>query len=275
MIARTLYRALWRVGCKAPMALPLSSRLLHRSAPLLSDALPQHRDTKENTAETKFDFTAEEYKEVDIILAKYPDTYKQSAIMPLLYLAQEQGTKGGECDAGQNLVSLSAMNKIAELLEVPPMRVYEVATFYTMYNRTEVGKYHIQLCGTTPCLIMGADKIKSAITEELGIKEGETTEDGMFTLTEVECLGACVNAPMIQINNHEFFEHLTPDNMKQLIRDWKAGKEVKEGNQNHIKTCEGPQGKTTLKTQLPDKPPCRDLDALKAELAAAKADADK
>lgn len=156
------------------------------------------------------------------------------------------------------------MNKIAEVLDMPAIKVYEVASFYTMFNREPVGKYHIQLCGTTTCMTKGAYEIRDAIMKHCNIKDGETSADGLITLSEVECLGACVNAPMIQVNNREFYEYLTPEIMIDIIEGWKAGKPAKEGNQNHCKTCEGPMGKTTLL-----KPPpvvCRDLDALKAEL---------
>lgn len=152
--------------------------------------------------------------------------------MPLLYLAQEQNN---------NHLTLAGMNHIAEMLKVPPIRVYEVATFFSMYNRTPVGKYHIQLCGTTPCMLCGAEKVKEAITKHVGIKDGETSKDGLFTLNEVECLGACTNAPMIQVNNELFFENLTPESMVKLLDDWKAGKEVKRGPQNGQHNCEGPQ----------------------------------
>mmetsp|Transcript_47112 Transcript_47112/g.78141 ORF Transcript_47112/g.78141 Transcript_47112/m.78141 type:complete len:161 (+) Transcript_47112:75-557(+) len=147
------------------------------------------------------------------------------------------------------------------------MNVYEVATFYTMFNREPVGKYHIQLCGTTPCMVAGCgkDSIKKVIMDELGIKDGETTEDGMFTLTEVECLGACVNAPMIQVNNKEFYEHLTEESTKKLLDTWKSGGTPKEGNQNHVKTCEGPMGKTSLKGGEPGFPEFLDLDKVIAE----------
>ena len=169
-----------------------------------------------------------------------------------------------ECDTPDEI--------LAELLEVPPMKVYEVATFYTMFNREPVGKYHIQLCGTTPCMVAGcgAETIKKTITDELGIGEGETTEDGLFTLTEVECLGACVNAPMIQVNNKEFYEHLTPESMRALLDTWRSGGTPKEGNQNGVKTCEGPQGKTTLKAE-PGMPQFVDIDALVKEKAEADA----
>ena len=101
------------------------------------------------------------------------------------------------------------MDKVAKIVGVAPMRVYEVATFYTMFNREKVGKYFMQLCGTTPCMICGSEDIKNTIEKHLGIKDGETTEDGLFTLREVECLGACANAPMIQMND-DYYECLTP-----------------------------------------------------------------
>lgn len=153
----------------------------------------QHRtDDPTNAENVPFDFTEENYKIVKKILAKYPNNYKQSAIIPLLDLAQRQ------CD---NFLPLAAMNKVAEIVGVAPVRVYEVASFYTMFNRERVGKYFIQLCGTTPCMVNGSEEIKATICKHLGIEDGGTTPDGMFTLKEVECLGACANAPMIQIND--------------------------------------------------------------------------
>ena len=139
-----------------------------------------------------FDFTPENYKIVNVILAKYPANYAQSAIIPLLDLAQRQ------CG---NFLPVAAMDKVAAVCGVPAVRVYEVASFYTMFNRERVGKYFIQLCGTTPCMVNGAVEIKEAICKHLGIEDGETTKDGLFTLKEVECLGACANAPMVQIND--------------------------------------------------------------------------
>lgn len=153
----------------------------------------QHRgDDLNNSAERPFDFTEENYKIVRQILNKFPKNYKQSGIIPLLDLAQRQ------CS---NFLPLSAMNKVAEVCGVPPVRVYEVASFYTMFNRERVGKYFIQLCGTTPCMVNGSEEIKATICKHLGIEDGGTTADGLFTLKEVECLGACVNAPMVQIND--------------------------------------------------------------------------
>ena len=144
--------------------------------------------------------------------------------------------------------------KVAEMLEVAPMRVYEVATFYTMFNRERVGKYFIQLCGTTPCMACGAGEIRSTIEEHLGISNNETTEDGLFTLREVECLGACSNAPMVQLND-DFYENLTPETTIALLEACKNGTPpplTKWGSlpMNGQLSCEGPQGKTTL-----DNPP--------------------
>jgi len=129
--------------------------------------------------------------------------------MPLLDLGQRQ----------HGFTSLSVMNEVARLLEMPPMRVYEVATFYTMYNRTPVGKWHLQVCTTTPCQLggCGSDAIVKAINEHLGIKPGQTTKDGLFTYVEVECLGACVNAPMVQIND-DYYEDLTPESVVTLLK---------------------------------------------------------
>ncbi|EMP33421.1 NADH dehydrogenase [ubiquinone] flavoprotein 2 [Chelonia mydas] len=154
----------------------------------------QHRDTPENNPDTPFDFTPENYKRIEAIVNHYPEGHRSAAVMPVLDLAQRQN----------GWLPISAMNKVAEVLQMPPMRVYEVATFYTMYNRKPVGKYHIQICTTTPCMLRDSDGILEAIQKKLGIQVGETTPDKLFTLVEVECLGACVNAPMVQINDNYY-----------------------------------------------------------------------
>ena len=130
------------------------------------------------------------------------------------------------------------------------MRVYEVATFYTMFNREPVGKYFIQLCGTTPCMVCGSEAIKKAIEDHLGIQEGETTKDGLFTLREVECLGACANAPMVQMND-DYYECLTPKSVVELLEACKRGEKHEMGRwgslpMNGQVSCEGPRGKTSL-----------------------------
>lgn len=147
-------------------------------------------------------------KRVKDILGRYPAQHKRAATIPLLHLAQEQ--MGG-------WLSLEAMKEVSRILEVPEMRVYEVATFYTMFQRKPVGKYLVELCTTTPCLLRDSESILKALLGELSLKKmGETTSDSMFTLQEVECQGACVNAPMIVINGH-YYEDLTKDGVKEII----------------------------------------------------------
>ena len=139
----------------------LSTRFLRLCR--FSSSLPQHRPTAYNTSSTKFDFSADNYEKVHAILSRYPSNYKTSGILPLLDLAQRQC--GG-------WLPLAAMNKVARLVECKEIQVYEVATFYTMFNREKVGTYFIQLCGTTPCMICGSEEIKHVMEEHLGIKEG-------------------------------------------------------------------------------------------------------
>lgn len=199
------------------------------------------------------------------ILGKYPDNYKASAIMPLLDLAQRQ------CG---NFLPVAAMKKVARICGVDDAQVYEVATFFTMYNRERVGKYFIQLCGTTPCMVCGSEEIKATIEGHLGIKTGETTPDGMFTLVEVECLGACVNAPMVQIND-DFYECLNPDTMVQVLEACKSGSAptlTKWGSlpMNGQLSCEGPQGKTSLHSGPARAPFCRELPGEKVDPAQIK-----
>lgn len=138
------------------------------------------------------------------------------------------------------------MQKVAEILEIPYMDVYEVASFYTMFNRTKVGKYHLQICGTTPCMVRGSEKVIKALEDHLDCKLGHTTKDGMFTLQEVECLGACANAPMLQINNEWIYEDLDEKNVIELVDKLRNGQEVKVGPQTDRINSEGPMKRTTL-----------------------------
>ncbi|KAJ8598804.1 hypothetical protein CTAYLR_008664 [Chrysophaeum taylorii] len=230
---------------------------LVRGARGLSNYHPiaSHVDSAENTKTTPFDFNAENHARAELIMSKYPTNYKQAAIIPLLDLAQRQN--GG-------WLPLAAMDRVAKLVEVAPMRVYEVATFYTMFNRERVGKYFIQLCGTTPCMVCGSEDIKKAIEDYLGIKEGQTTADGLFTLREVECLGSCANAPMIQLND-DYYECLTPKSVVELLKRCKSGNVPPMGRWGSLPlngqvSCEGPAGKTSL-FEEPAPPPMRaDLD---------------
>jgi NADH-quinone oxidoreductase subunit E len=168
-----------------------------------------------------FKFSDENQKEIDKILAKYPPNRKKSAVMPLLDLAQRQN---------QNWISKDIIAEISKQLEMPEIKVYEVASFYTMYNLKPVGKYLLQFCKTTPCMLRGIDKIIKDCKEKLGIEMEETTLDGVFTLKAVECLGACVNAPVVQIND-DFAEDLTSENFLKILEDLKAGKKFKIGSQ--------------------------------------------
>jgi NADH dehydrogenase (ubiquinone) flavoprotein 2 len=178
-------------------------------------------------------------------------------------------------------LSLAAMNAVAKLLEMPEIRVYEVATFYTMFNRSRIGKYHVMVCGTTPCRLQGAQGIEKALSEHLGVHVGETTADGLFTLGEMECMGACVNAPMIAIADYTkgaegfsylYYEDLTPEDAKGIVDALKAGKTPKAGSQHRDKAepagavvngkwVPSPGGHQTL-MGTPRGPYCRDLDAV-------------
>ena len=143
-----------------------------------SDVAVTHIERVTNSDSTPFDFTEESYAEVQKCLAKYPSNYKKSAMIPVLMIAQEQEN---------NFLSLSAMKKVAYILEVSEMEVYEVASFYTMFNREKVGKFHLQFCGTTPCQLCGSREMIKVAEKFTGARLGHTSKDGLFTLQEVEC----------------------------------------------------------------------------------------
>lgn len=187
-----------------------------------------------------FVFTAENLELVEKIIAKYPAGRQASAVMPLLHLAQRQN--GG-------WVPPAALEYIAEMLDMPAIRVYEVATFYTMFNLKPVGRHHIQVCTNLPCWLRGSDQIVDTCKTVLGIGIGETTADGMFTLSEAECLGACVNAPMAQIGD-DYYEDLTPQSMTQIIDDLRAGRVPPAGSQLGRRSSEPIGGLTSL-TSMP------------------------
>lgn len=168
-----------------------------------------------------FEFSKENQEKIKEILAKYPANRKKSAVMPLLDLAQRQN---------ENWISKDAIETIAKTLEMPEIKVYEVASFYTMYNLKPVGKNLLQFCKTTPCMLRGIDELMKFAQERLGIKVEETTLDNLFTIKEVECLGACVNAPIVQIND-DFYEDLTLENFSKILDDLKEGKKIKIGSQ--------------------------------------------
>ncbi len=183
--------------------------------------------------------------------------------MPLLYLAQKQNN---------NHITVQAMQKIAKILEVPDMAVYEVASFYTMYNRFPVGKYHLQICGTTPCMIRGAKDVIKAAMENAGVDHlGVVSKDDMFCISEVECLGACVNAPMMQVNNEWFYEDLTPQSINNIMNTWREGKEPNVGPQINRNFSEGPMGRTSLNTDFKSSSISRDFVKAKKDWEEAKA----
>jgi len=167
-----------------------------------------------------FKFTNESLKKAEQILKMYPEKNRKSAVMPFLYLAQRQN---------ENWIPLAAMKYIANYLSMPYISVYEVATFYTMYNLAPVGKYFVQVCTTTPCLIRGADKIVKLCKEKISPNENEISTKGNSSWTEVECLGACVSAPMIQIND-DYYEDLDEKSTKQILDALINDKPLKPGS---------------------------------------------
>jgi NADH-quinone oxidoreductase E subunit len=188
-----------------------------------------------------FEFTAENMAKITEIIGRYPAGKQQSAVMPLLDLAQRQH---------DNWIPTAAMMKIAEILDMPEIRVYEVATFYTMYNLAPVGKHLLQFCTTTPCMLCGSDEILDGVKKKLGIGVDETTDDGLFTIREVECLGACVNAPMVQIND-DYYEDLKPAIMEQMLDKLAKGEKVETGSQQGRTASMAASGPTTLKDLAP------------------------
>ena len=190
-----------------------------------------------------FEFTAENMAAAKRHMARYPDGYQRSAVMPLLDLAQRQN--GGWLPEG-------VVETVAGMLSMPPIRVLEVTTFYSMYNRAPVGKRCVNVCTTTPCWLRGSDDIVAACEKELGVSLGETTADGEFTLREVECLGACVNAPMVQIGD-DYYEDLDAESVARIIAALKSGKTPAPGSQSGRQTSAPEGGPTVLKSD-PNKP---------------------
>jgi NADH-quinone oxidoreductase E subunit len=188
-----------------------------------------------------FEFTPENLERARAHIAKYPPSREASAVLPLLDLVQRQ--MGG-------WVPRVAMDYVAGLLGMAPIRVYEVATFYTMFNLRPVGRYLLQACTTTPCWLRGSDDVVAACEKKLGIGIGGTTEDGMFSLIEVECLGACVNAPILQVND-DFYEDLDGPATEALLDAFRAGAPPPPGSVIGRGGSAPIKGKTTL-TEIPD-----------------------
>jgi NADH-quinone oxidoreductase subunit E len=189
-----------------------------------------------------FSWSSENAEKVRAIIARYPPGRQQSAIIPLLDLAQRQ--VGAETET-QGWLPVPVIEFVAKELGMPYIRAYEVATFYTMFNLRPVGRYHVQVCGTTPCMLRGSDDVIAACVAK-GMRKGGTTEDGLFTLNEVECLGCCANAPMVQINDDNY-EDLTFDSMTAILDALARGETPKPGPQvENRHTSEPIGGPTTL-----------------------------
>lgn len=187
-----------------------------------------------------FAFTKASEQLVTFWLNKYPEAKKASAVIPMLWIAQKQ----------EGWVSEPAIQHIAERLGMPRIRVYEVATFYTMFNLAPAGEHFIQVCGTTPCWLRGAGDLKAVCEKRIG-KKGVVSKDGKFSWNEVECLGACANAPMVQISNKdgdEYYEDLTAESLTALLDALEAGKAIKPGPQNG-RDCSAPEGEAKTLTE--------------------------
>ena len=183
-----------------------------------------------------FEFSKENLKEAEKEIKKYPKEKKASAVLALLYLVQRQN---------DNWIPLAAIKHVAKLLDVPYMRVYEVCTFYSMFNLAPVGKYFVQVCTTTPCMIRGAKKIVDVCEKYISKNQNELSENKLCSWTEVECLGACVNAPMMQINQ-DYFEDLDENKTKEIIQKLLEDKLSTPGSARNRKNTAPETGKTTL-----------------------------
>ncbi|NMW31509.1 NADH-quinone oxidoreductase subunit NuoE [Altererythrobacter sp. RZ02] len=204
-------------------------------------------DTPELRARwSSFAWTKENKAKADKFIASYPEGRAKSATMPLLDLAQRQ--VGAETDT-QGWLPLPVIEYVAAYIDVPVIRVLEVATFYFMYNLVPVGKFHVQVCGTTPCMLRGSDDIIAACKKR-GMEKGKVSEDGLWTLTEVECMGNCATAPMVQINDGNY-EDLTVERLDAVLDALAAGEQPKEGTQEPGRhTSEPSGGPTTLKEMV-------------------------
>ena len=181
---------------------------------------PAHKEPE------SFAFDAESEAKIATILKRYPEGKQASAVIPLLYVAQRQMGRV----TGSAWVPRIAMDVIAARLSMAPIRVYEVATFYFMFNMKPIGRHHLQLCGTTPCMLRGSEDVLRACKDAGGLKGiGDTSADGLFTLTEVECLGACVNAPILQIDD-DYYEDLDYESTVKLLEAFKRGERPKPGS---------------------------------------------
>jgi NADH-quinone oxidoreductase subunit E len=205
--------------------------------------LPDEAETRARWGEFAWtDANAAKTKE---IIARYPPGRQHSAILPLLDQAQRQ--VGAETQT-QGWLPVPVIEYVAKAIDMPYIRALEVASFYTMFNLAPVGRYHVQVCGTTPCMLRGSDDVFQACKDK-GLKKGHTTADGLFTLTEVECMGTCANAPMIQINDDNY-EDLTYETTTAVLEALAKGEMPKSGPQIDRQTCAPEGGPSTLKEMV-------------------------
>ncbi|XP_068970835.1 NADH dehydrogenase [ubiquinone] flavoprotein 2, mitochondrial isoform X1 [Bombus flavifrons] len=224
-----------------------NARGLYTSTIRISDQLFIHRDSEVDNPNIPFEFNEANKKRIAALLKIYPEGHKRGAMIPLLDLAQRQ----------HGWLPISAMHKVAEILNVPRMRVYEVATFYTMFNRRPMGKYHVQICTCTPCWLRDSDSIVEAVIKATNCQVGEMSADKLFTISEVECLGACANAPMFQVNDDYYYllqEDLTPESATAIINAFKKGKRPPPGPQNSPRFAADPASGLTSLTSPPPGP---------------------
>ncbi len=191
-----------------------------------------------------FEFDAESESEIAWHVAKYPPGKQASAVIPVLYIVQKQMKR----QTGSAWVPTAGMDATARRLGMPPIRVYEVATFYLMFNLKPIGKFHLQVCTTTPCWLRGSDEVTAACRAATGIEGfGETSADGMFSMTEVECLGACVNAPILQVDD-DFYEDMDAARVTQLLGALRRGERLPPGSMIGRQTSAPEGGPNTLTT---------------------------
>ncbi|MGA9583622.1 MAG: NAD(P)H-dependent oxidoreductase subunit E [Allosphingosinicella sp.] len=207
----------------------------------MADILPTSIDLDEVRARWgAFAFTDDNDRQAKLLVGRYPPGRQQSAVIPLLDLAQRQvGAETGT----QGWLPIPVIEYVAKYLGMPYIRAYEVATFYTMFNLRPVGRFHVQVCGTTPCMLRGSDDVFEACKAK-GMRKGQTTPDGLFTLSEVECLGACANAPMVQINDDNY-EDLTFETTTAVLEALARGEMPKPGPQDVNRRTSDPEGGVT------------------------------
>lgn len=193
---------------------------------------PPKTDTKQKNTPSAdlFSFSKEDQKTVKAILSRYPKDHKESAVMPLLYLAQARN---------EGWLPQPAINHVAEVLDMPLIRVMEVASFYTMYHLSPVGRHHIQVCVTTPCWLRGSDDLVRVCEKKLGLQNHDVTPDGTFSFEKVECLGACANAPVVQINE-DYYEDLTAARLEEIVDLLAKGETPPLGSQTG-RQCSAPE----------------------------------